>query len=53
MTENTLDTNEEHQCLTGNPESIVDLLTMPDDGDIEFDPPELPGQLFNVALLSL
>ena len=53
MTENTRDTSEGHQCLTGNSESIVDFLAMPDDGDIEFDPPELSEQLFNVALLAL
>lgn len=42
-------TIEEYQRLTGNAESIVDLLAMPDGGDIEFEAPTLSDQLFNAA----
>lgn len=42
-------TVETHQRLT---ESIVDLLAMPEDDDIEFEAPALPDQLFNAADLS-
>lgn len=43
---------EAYQRLTGNTESIVDLLAMPNGGDIEFEAPTLPDQLFNAADLS-
>lgn len=45
-------TIEDYQRLTDTPESIVDLLAMPDGGDIEFEAPELSGQLFKAADLS-
>ena len=40
---------EEYQRLTGNIESIVDLLAMPNAEDIDFDPPKLSGKLFKPA----
>jgi len=43
---------EEYQRLTGSAQSIVDLLTMPNAEDIDFDPPMLPGTLFKPADLS-
>ena len=43
---------EEYQRLTGNIQSIVDLLAMPNTEDIEFYPPKLPGKLFKPADLS-
>ena len=43
---------EEYQRLTGNIESIVDLLAMPNAEDIDFDPPKLSGKLFKPADLS-
>ena len=43
---------EEYQRLTGNIQSIVDLLAMPNAEEIDFDPPRLPGKLFKPADLS-
>ena len=43
---------EEYQRLTGNIESRVDLLAMPNAEDIDFDPPKLPSKLFKPADLS-
>jgi len=43
---------EEYQRLTGNTQSIVDLLAMPNAEDIDFDPPKLPAKLFKPADLS-
>ena len=43
---------EEYQRLTGGVESIVDLLAMPAAEDIDFEPPKLPGKLFEPADLS-
>lgn len=38
-------TIEEYQKITDKRESIVDLLAMPDGGEIEFEPPRLSGGL--------
>jgi len=43
---------EEYQRLTGNLQSIVDLLAMPNADDIDFEPHKLSGKLFEVADLS-
>lgn len=43
---------EEYQRLTGNIQSIVDLLAMPNAEDIDFEPPKLSGNLFKPADLS-
>ena len=43
---------EEYQRLTGNIQSIVDLLAMPNAEDIDFDPPKLSDKLFKPADLS-
>jgi prevent-host-death family protein len=43
---------EEYQRLTGNLQSIVDLLAMPNADDIDFEPPKLSGKLFEAADLS-
>lgn len=40
---------EEYQRLTGENTTIVDLLAMPPDVDIEFEPPRLPSRMFNAA----
>ncbi len=40
---------EGHQRLTGDTESIVELLAMPDGGDIEFEIPPLSDWLFKAA----
>lgn len=37
---------EDYRRLTGAQASIVDLLAMPDDVEIEFEPPHLYGPLF-------
>ena len=42
-------TIEEYRKLTGAHPSIVDLLAMPDDGDIAFEPPRLKGDLYRPA----
>jgi hypothetical protein len=36
-------TVEDYQRLTGAPSSIVDLLAMPEGGDIDFEPPRASG----------
>jgi hypothetical protein len=38
-------TAEEYQRITGGTKSIVDLLGMPEAGEIEFEPPRLSGKL--------
>ena len=43
---------EEYQRLTGKRKSIVEQLTMPENADIEFEPPTLPDKLFEAADLS-
>ncbi len=43
---------EEYQRLTGNLQSIVDLLAMPNADDIDFEPPKLSDKLFEAADLS-
>ena len=43
---------DEYQRLIGNTQSIVDLLSMPNADDIEFDPPKLSGGLLKPADLS-
>lgn len=43
---------EEYRRLTGNLQSIVDLLAMPNADDIDFEPPKLSGKLFEAADLS-
>lgn len=43
---------EEYQRLTGNLQSIVNLLAMPNADDIDFEPPKLSGKLFEAADLS-
>jgi prevent-host-death family protein len=45
-------TIEEYQKITGKKESIVELLTMPDAGGIDFEPPRLNKKLYNPADLS-
>lgn len=37
---------EEYQAITSRQESIVELLAMPDVGDIEFEPARLGNKLF-------
>lgn len=43
---------EEYQRLTGNLQSIVDLLAMPNADEIDFEPPKLSDKLFEAADLS-
>ena len=43
---------EEYHRLTGNIQSIVDLLAMPNTEDIGFEPPKLSGKLFKPVDLS-
>ena len=38
-------TIEDYRKLTGGKRSIIDMLAMPDQEDIEFDPPRLDGPL--------
>lgn len=45
-------TIEEYQQITGNRASIVDLLAMPGETDIDFDPPRLSSGLYRPADLS-
>lgn len=45
-------TIEEYQRLTGQQTSIVELLAMPDAGEIEFEPPRLSGKLYEPSDLS-
>ncbi len=42
-------TIEEYQRLTGKQASMVELLAMPDAGEIEFEPPRLNGRLYEPA----
>jgi prevent-host-death family protein len=43
---------EEYLRITGQTLSIVDMLAMPEDDEIEFDPPKLKDALFKAAELS-
>lgn len=45
-------TVEEYQKITNKQQSIVDMLTMPDGAEIEFEPPRLTGHLHQPADLS-
>ncbi len=45
-------TVEDYRQLTGNYESIIDLLAMPDAADVDFEPPRLQGPLSRPADLS-
>jgi prevent-host-death family protein len=45
-------TVEEYQQISGNRESIVELLAMPGVADIDFEPPRLSGDLYRPADLS-
>jgi Antitoxin Phd_YefM, type II toxin-antitoxin system len=45
-------TIEAYRKLTRNTGTIVDLLAMPQDCDIEFDPPRLKGRLYRSADLT-
>ena len=45
-------TIEEYQRLTGDRASVVDLLAMPDQSEIEFEPPRLRGPLLRPADLT-
>ena len=42
----------DYQKITGKKESIVELIAMPNVGDIDFDPPRLSKNLFQPADLS-
>lgn len=43
---------EEYLRITGQTLSIVDMLAMPEDDEIDFDPPKLKGAIFKTAELS-
>jgi len=43
---------EAYQKITGKEKSIVELLSMPDAGDIDFDPPRLDKGIYRPADLS-
>jgi prevent-host-death family protein len=43
---------EEYRHLTGQAKSMVDLLAMPEDDDIEFEPPRLESTLSKPADLT-
>ncbi len=45
-------TIETYQEITGNKQSIVDLLAMPEVAEIDFDPPHLTQALYRAAELS-
>lgn len=45
-------TIEEYQRITGSQVTLVDLLAMPGDADIEFEPPRLSGPLLRPADLA-
>jgi PHD/YefM family antitoxin component YafN of YafNO toxin-antitoxin module len=45
-------TIEDYRKLTGDERSIIDMLAMPGQEDIEFDPPRLDGPLHRPADLS-
>lgn len=45
-------TIEDYQVISGSRATIVDLLAMPGDGDIEFEPPHLWGTLYRPADLA-
>ena len=43
---------EHYDKISGQEVSIVESLAMPDDTDIEFDPPPMPGEMYRPADLS-
>lgn len=43
---------EEYLRITGQTLSIVDMLSMPEGDEIDFDPPKLKGTIFKVVELS-
>ena len=45
-------TIDEYQSITRHPINIVEWLAMPDDADLEFEPPRLRGSLYQPADLS-
>lgn len=45
-------TIEEYRRITGQQESIVELLSMPEAADIDFEPPRLNQQLYQTADLT-
>lgn len=45
-------TAEEYERITGGQKSIVDLLGMPAAGEIEFEPPQITGNLHEPPELS-
>jgi len=45
-------TIEEYQRITGGRTTLVELLAMPGDADIEFEPPRVSGPLFRPADLA-
>ena len=50
MKQTTLKSIKKHQKITGKMPSIVDLLTMPEAGSIEFEPRTLSGELWRPVL---
>ena len=42
-------TIEDYQKLTKTKENIVDLLSMPEAGDIDFEPPKLKNKIYHVG----
>lgn len=40
---------EEYQNITGKKKNILDVLAMPEAGEIDFEPPRLGGHLFRPA----
>jgi prevent-host-death family protein len=42
-------TIDEYRKLNGKRKSILDLLAMPEVGDIDFEPPRLEGEFFRAA----
>lgn len=45
-------TIEEYQRITGGQTTLVELLAMPGDADVEFEPPRVSGPLFRPADLA-
>ncbi len=45
-------TIEEYQRITGGRTTLVELLAMPGDADVEFEPPRVSGPLFRPADLA-
>ena len=42
-------TIEEYRRITGKRASLIDMLSMPGIGDIEFDPPRMDGEFYRPA----